>query len=372
MSGIVPKEVAAIMGVIDTHCRYKSVNESPRNYRIYHPSALGGCLRLMQYQRFADDPSIEGIELTSEPLESNTMRLFDTGHSMHARWAKYWEEIGVLRGIWECNNRLCRAFDDDGNFLGIDRAKEIREKYKEVATEDSDYLHNLPEDKRKEEAKLRSSIFPRKKGYENKIGIFKPKKCNCGCEEFTYHEINVRDEELNVFGHADLILDFSNFDVDKYSSHGEHNSNANIVDRTFDPKDLPSSPIVVDMKSINDRGFKNLKENGPSLKYKVQLVSYCNILDLEYGIIIYENKNDSQTMSFKISRSEDREWPMIHKQIRLMNKMYESKLLPPPRPLRKDSYDCKYCDFKNVCHNSKIWNDPDLNEKRIKFYDTLI
>lgn len=372
MSGIVPKEVAALMGVIDTHCKYKSINESPRNYRIYHPSALGGCLRLMQYQRFADDPNIEGLDLSKEPLESKTMRLFDTGHSMHDRWAKYWKEIGVLRGIWECDNRICKAFDDDGNFLGSDKVKEIQAKYKEVAQEDPDYLHNLSEEKRKEEVRSRNDLSPRRSGYEEKIGVFQPKRCACGCEEFTYHEINVRDHELNLFGHADLILDFSNFDVDKYSSHGDGSQNMNLVDRTFDPKDLPSSPIVVDMKSINDRGFKMLKDNGPSLKYKVQLVSYCNVLDLDYGVIIYENKNDSQTMSFKVNRSPDREWPMIRKQIRIMNKMYESKKLPPPRPLRKDTYDCKYCDFKEVCHNSKIWSDPELNQKRIKFYDTLL
>lgn len=372
MSGIVPKEIAALMGVIDTHCKYQSINGAPRNYRIYHPSALGGCLRLMQYQRLAEDPSIDKLQLSNEPLDSKTYRLFDTGHSMHDRWVSYWEEIGVLRGIWECNNRICRAFDDDGNFLDTDKVSEIRRKYSEISMESPDYLHNLSEEERKEEVKNRNKLSPRRYGYEEKIGVFKPKQCVCGCSEFTYHEINVKDESLNIFGHADLILDFSEFNVDAYSSHNESNLDYKLVDRTFDPRDLPSKPIVVDMKSINDRGFRKLKDEGPSLKYKVQLITYCNILDLEYGVLIYENKNDSLTSSFKINRSENRDWPTIQRQIKLMNKMYDKKKLPPPRPLRKDSYDCKYCDFKEVCHNSKIWSDPDLNEKRIKFYDTLI
>lgn len=372
MSGVVPKEVATLMGVIDTHCRYQSINGAPRNYRIYHPSALGGCLRLMQYQRLAEDPEIEGLQLASDPLESKTYRLFDTGHSMHDRWAKYWEEIGVLRGVWECSNRVCRAFDDDGEFIGTDKVNEIRAKYKSVSEEAPDYLHNLPDDKRKEEIKSRNALAPRRYGYEEKVGVFKPKKCSCGCEEFKYHEINVKDNDLNIFGHADLILDFSEFDVDRYSSHGEDNKGYKLVDRTFDPANLPKKPIVVDMKSINDRGFRKLSQDGPSLKYKVQLVTYCNILDLEYGVLIYENKNDSLTSSFRVNRSEEKDWPIIQRQIKLMNKMYDNKRLPPPRPLRKDSYDCKYCDYKDVCHNSKIWADPNLNEKRIKFYDTLI
>jgi len=370
MSGIVPKEVAALMGVIDTHCKFESINESPRNYRIYHPSALGGCLRLMQYQRFAENPEINGLDLGKNPLESRTFRLFDTGHSMHDRWMKYWKGIGVLKGVWECENKYCRTFNDDGEFLGQEKVDEVLAKYKQAKEEAPDYLHNLSLEDRKKERRTRNLLAPRRYGYEEKIGVYEPDKCPCGCAEFKYHEINVKDDELNIFGHADLILDFSNFDVDRYSKANEEGSNP--VDRTFDPLDLPKKPIVVDMKSINDRGFRKLKTEGPSLKYKVQLEVYCNVLDLEYGVIIYENKNDSETSSFKVARSEDRDWPIIRRQIKLMNKMHEVNKLPPPRPLRKDSWDCRFCDFSEICHNSSIWVDPKLNEKRIKFYDTLL
>lgn len=367
-SGLVPREVAAIMGVVDTHCKFSSINGEPRNYRIYHPSALGGCLRLMQYQRFADDPSIEGLSLPSDPIESRLYRLFDNGHSVGNRWVKYCEEIGILRGVWSCENRYCKSFDEDGSFLGMERVKEIQKKYKELSERNKDYFHNLSEEERKQEIKSQNDLLPRKHGYNVKIGLFKPEKCECGCRDFQYHEVSVKDETINVHGHADLILDFSRFDVDKYSSKNEWNEGRKLVDRTFDPKDLPSSPVVVDLKSINDRGFKKLKDEGPSLKYKVQLKVYCNILDLDYGILIYENKNDQETASFKIHRAKDTDWPIICRQIKLMNKMYEAKKLPPPRPLRQDSYDCKYCDFKEACHNSSIWSDPQLNEKRIKFY----
>lgn len=367
MSGLVPKEVAALMGVIDTHCKFKSINERPRNYSVYHPSALGKCLRLMQYQRLAEDPDIKVLDLSKEPLESKKKRLFDLGHSVHHRWEGYWTQIGVLRGVWECANVLCRAFDDDGSFLGTDKIDEINANYKQMASESPEESYYIS----KEEGIKRSKLTPRKYGKKETLGVFKPESCNCGCSEFKYHEISVVNDELNIYGHADLILDFSNFDVDKYSAQKDSGPKYNLVDRTFDPNHLPKKPIVVDMKSVNSRGFVNAKKNGPSFVYEIQLKSYCNILDLEYGVLIYESKDDSDTLSFKIDRSEEVDWPIIERQIKLMNKMYEKKKLPPPRPLRKDSFDCKWCDFKEICHNSAIWKDPNLNEKRIKFYDKL-
>ena len=365
-SGLVNREVAAMMGVIDTYSRYKGVNGRPRNYKVYHPSALGKCLRLMQYQRFSED-GIAGLSLSKEPFESKTMRIFDTGHSMHDRWVDYWAEVGVLRGVWQCKNPLCRAFDDEGEFLGTDKVNEINELRVTMSKETPVEAYEIGADP--EKGRARASLLPRKYGKENKIGIFQPKACKCGCCEFDYHEVNVVDEDLNLFGHADQILDFSNFDVDQYSKDdGSHVA----VDRTFDPRDLPKTPIVADMKTINDRRYGSLIKNGPGLDYKVQLKVYCNILDVDYGVLIYENKNTSETASFKVERSSEVDWPIVKRQIKQMNKMYDKKKLPPPRPTRKDSYDCKYCDYKDICHNSKVWSDPELSQKRINFYGRLL
>lgn len=371
-SGLVPKELAAIMGVADTQVRFENTNSKPRNHRVYHPSALGGCLRLMQYQRFGEDPEIEGVELEEEEFESRVLRIFGNGHGVGDRWVEYFTRAGVLRGVWECENRFCKSFDSDGNFLGTDKLKEITDKVKEVSEETPDYLHNLPEEERRAEIKVRNSLFPRRYGYEDKLGSFKPEVCKCGCSDFKYHEVSVKDEELNIQGNVDLILDFSNFDVEKYSSETDGNKGLKLVKRTFDPRDLPTSPVVIDMKSINDRGFQKLKKEGPSLKYEVQVKVYCNILDVDHGYLIYENKNDQDTASFRIERSSEVDWPNIEKQIRTMNKMYKKRKLPPPRPLRQDSYDCKYCSYKERCHSSPIWVDPELNGKRINFYGKLL
>jgi hypothetical protein len=59
------------------------------------------------------------------------------------------------------------------------------------------------------------------------------------------------------------------------------------------------------MKSINSFNFKSKLEYGPSLVYSTQLVIYCNILDLDYGILLYENKDDSSTKIYKVDRNPE-------------------------------------------------------------------
>lgn len=319
-----PPEVTNIMNVVNTFLSWKSVNGPPRGYLRYHPSSFGSCLRKVQYQRYTD---MGKIEVEKEVIKPQNMRIFDTGHSMHARWAGYFEEIGVLRGVWECKNYNCRLYDDDGKLISL---------------QDN------------------AAAKPRQYGKEEKIGVFKPKACCCGCKEFTYHEITVHDDDLNFHGHCDQILDFSNFDASVYKS-------GNAVDVLFRECDLPKKPIVLDMKSINAFNFKNKLEKGPSLVYKTQLQIYCNILDLEYGVLIYENKDNSETKVYQVAR-DPQMWAVIKQQAIKMNGMVEDMYLPPPRPSVKGEGDCKYCEYQSICHKSKVWDDPKLTELRLNFY----
>lgn len=319
-----PVEVTNVINVLNTYLQWKSINGPPRGYLRYHPSSFGSCLRKAQYQRYTD---MGYVKVDKEVNEARSIRIFDTGHSMHARWAQYFEGLGVLRGVWECKNKLCHAYMDDGTF---DNSK--------ITTFGKSRIH----------------------GKDNKIGCFKPKACVCGCQEFEYHEITVHDDELNFHGHCDQILDFSNFDPNMFNQ-------GNPVDVLFKVEDLPKKPIVLDMKSINSFSFKSKLEQGPSLVYRTQLVIYCNILDLEYGILIYENKDDSSTKVYKVDRNPDM-WMSIVKQANSLNDMVAEKLLPPPRPQAKTDYDCRYCEYQSICHNSKIWDDPNLDTKRLNFY----
>lgn len=332
-----PPEVTNIMNVVNTHLRWSALNGPPRGHEVYHPSAFGGCLRRMQMQRYSERG---WVKTEPEDKDPKTLRIFDTGHSLHARWASYFEKIGVLRGVWQCTNPCCHLWDEDGNY------------FPDILQRDG---LKVPE--------VLANFQTRVYGRQEKLGVFKPNACLCGNTKFEYHEITVEDKALNFRGHCDQILDFSKFDPEKYKS-------GTAVDVLFKVEDLPKKPIVLDMKSINSFNFKSKLDHGPSLVYRTQLVIYCNILDLDYGVLIYENKDDSSTKIYKIDRNPDL-WSKIQEQASKMNDMVEEKLLPPPRPLTKDEYECRYCEFQSICHSSKVWEKPDLLQQRLKFYGVL-
>lgn len=303
----IPPEIQSLLGVVDTFLRWRNVKDKDkRSYAHYHPSEMGKCLRKAQYKRYTD---MGLIDVEEKDLESQKLRLFDKGHNMHARWQRYFADIGVLKGKWKCSNPLC----------------------KEVY------------------------------GKSEKQGIFCPESCKkCNATEFEYLENNVADEELNFKGHADLVLDFSSFEAEKFDG----------VRQAFNVANLPQNSIVIDMKTINHDQFKRLS-GSPHPEYIIQLTIYIFLLDCEYGLLIYENKNNSDMAAFKVERDDDI-MNAVKKQVEKMNEMVDSRLLPPPRPTSKSDYECKYCEFAPLCHKCKIWTDEHLIDKRKKFYGVLL
>jgi len=61
---------------------------------------------------------------------------------------------------------------------------------------------------------------------------------------------------------------------------------------------------VVELKSINDKGFKALITD-PKTDHYLQLQIYLNLLNLEHGIVLYENKNDQQVKCFEVTRNAE-------------------------------------------------------------------
>lgn len=319
MADYMPPEVASVMGLVDTYNRWKNANGGPRGYERYHPSAFGRCLRLMQYQRYVERGYMEQPQ--TEETEAFMIRVWDNGHGIHNRWRGYFTDLGVLRGYWRCLNEFCNG------------GKPI--------------WH----------------------GTDQLQGCFKPDKCDCGGTQFEYEEVLVKDKELNFHGHADAILDFSNFDPTKLKG----------IKHSFLHEYLPKGLVVVDFKSINMFDFQEIKGE-PHPYYRVQLMIYANILQCDYGILIYENKNNQKTCAFKIEKDG---FDTVRAQAKKMNEMVEVEhegqmyhLLPPPRPMNKADKECDagswHCPFKDICHNSSIWDDPELDKMRSDFYGELL
>ena len=311
-SAYVSPDMASIMGLIDTHLRWKELQKSgDRRYFKYHPSEWGGCLRQQQYKHLAQ---LGHLEMVPSVHGSKLIRIFDTGHSMHDRWQQdYFAEMGILRGLWWC--------------------PKCEKTY----------------------------------GKEDKWGIFRPEKCDCGYDKgLVYKELSVHSDELNMSGHVDALLDFSRFDSNKYKG----------VKKAFNVDVFPDEPIVVDMKSCGDWPWKKqVMKLGVHKKYTVQLNIYIYLLGLKWGAVIYENKNDSNIAAFKVEKN-NRMIETIKWQSQKMQDLakHEPKpLLPPPKPDDKSCWDCGNCEFSDLCHASPVWDDAErLKDMQQEFYRNLL
>ena len=325
-----PKEIQSLMNLIDTYRRWTHYQEKgDREYNFYHPSELGKCLRKQQYYHYG---YLGLLNLKQKEFDSRILRLFDKGHNMHKRWISYFEDCGILRGRWECKNSYCCFFDEKGEYIN-----------KKISYEDR-----------------KSRIY----GEENSQGIFKPDKCLCGCKEFEYLETPVFSEKLNIKGRADAIIDCSNLLIDRFKE----------VRSTYNLELLPRNGEIAvgDMKTIGSRAWDyQLLNRGPHKEYLIQLNCYAFILDCSYGILMYENKDNSEIRWYRVEKNE-KWWEIIKWQVTTMKEMVEERKLPPPKPEKKDCYECKSCDCKAICHKSKIWNDNSLKEKRVGFYKDLL
>jgi hypothetical protein len=62
--------------------------------------------------------------------------------------------------------------------------------------------------------------------------------------------------------------------------------------------------ILLELKSINDRGFTELIE-APKHEHLIQLQIYLNLAGVDNGVVLYENKNDQALKAFKVTKSLD-------------------------------------------------------------------
>jgi len=335
-----PQEITSMMNLVDTFIRHRTVTtRGDRSYAHYHPSEWGKCLRMQQYKHYAHKGL---VDVVYEAPESQKFRLFDKGHNMHLRWSNYFDQIGnVLLGGWQCKNPLCFMFDDNGVY---DSTKDVAKIYSDNKTR----------------------LFGYGEGIEP---IFRPAKCKCGYTDFEYVESRVSAPELNIKGHADLLLNCDNLKEERFKG----------VRISYNKDFLPTggSRVVGDMKTIGSKPWvSQLVKKGPHKDYMVQLTIYVHILKADYGMIMYENKDTSEMKWFYVPRN-DKWWEIVQWQAKKMIEMAkpdgDGKVkLPPPKYDNKRTFACGWCEFKNLCHKSSVWDNPKLDRMRRDFYKELL
>ena len=136
----------------------------------------------------------------------------------------------------------------------------------------------------------------------------------------------------------------------------------------FDKRFLPQDgrKVVIDMKTIGSNAWKNqVLSRGVHKDYIIQLISYIHLLNCDYGIVIYENKDDSQLALFKIERN-DNLWGVIKFQLEEMVKMRETGSLPYPKATSKIDNMCK----DEILELLSCYKETSTKES-ISYYDTI-
>ena len=100
--------------------------------------------------------------------------------------------------------------------------------------------------------------------------------------------------------------------------------------------------IVLDVKSINKKGFRNLFR--PSESHIIQLNVYLYCLGLRYGILLYECKDDQEIAEYLVEYDPRVLLPIFRK-IKYVQECLKSNTVPP----RHDGYSCRWCEYDKTC-----------------------
>lgn len=109
---------------------------------------------------------------------------------------------------------------------------------------------------------------------------------------------------------------------------------------------------VVELKSSNNKKFSKMTEkNQPLIEYIEQIMLYLHFLEIPYGIIYVENKDNQDILEFWIEYDNKLAQELVQR-IEMINDYVDKKELPPRPYSSPKCYTCLWCDFKDACWGS--------------------
>lgn len=116
--------------------------------------------------------------------------------------------------------------------------------------------------------------------------------------------------------------------------------------------ELPNDACVVEVKTHNEKSFKELLKSGVKKAKPVhwaQFQIYCKLMGLGHALYVAENKNDSAIYTELVEADDHAADLLLAKADRIIK-----STTPPPRIGDASTMDCKWCSFKDLCHGTEI------------------
>lgn len=111
--------------------------------------------------------------------------------------------------------------------------------------------------------------------------------------------------------------------------------------------------MLLEMKTYNEKQFKKLKANGVHItkpQHVDQMIIYMHLFGLKYSLYYAVCKNDDDKHIEIIEADERRAKALLDKAERIIRSQ------TPPERIYADStqFECRYCDYKGICHSNEI------------------
>ena len=168
-------------------------------------------------------------------------------------------------------------------------------------------------------------------------------------------ELPILNEELNISGRTDAVIFNPNANESKYDDVLTLRDREGKEVWTGVNKEI----ALVELKSINSKGFSRVLSKGPENGHPEQLLLYMYLTGIKQGLLLYENKNDQSLHEIWIDYDEVKVQKIIDK-INTINHCVKTEVLPD-REGSRSSFVCGWCDFKDVCWCENV-NIPSLDD----------
>ena len=115
---------------------------------------------------------------------------------------------------------------------------------------------------------------------------------------------------------------------------------------------------ILELKSINDNGFRSVLAFGPQKKHLMQGYAYALATGIKRVVFLYENKNDQEYREFVVDITEEHLEEAKDRAKYLWEKTDKRELIGPlSKCIDKEGFDYKYCPFRDQCLGIRSWND---------------
>lgn len=133
-------------------------------------------------------------------------------------------------------------------------------------------------------------------------------------------------------------------------------------------RDFYGYDIVVEIKTTRSEAFLHRQANNKGPDYQtLQLLLYMYFLDLKFGLLMYENKNDHDKILIPVEMTSEnrRKIEEVIEWLRKVHATYEAGQLPK-KPFRSNSKECKSCPLKKWC-DDKPEGDVEIDKLEFEF-----